>query len=238
MKHHGGSRDLDPSVGGLDILCTSLNSSHSLALLILPPAELGGRERERLLGLSSISPIFVTLSLVAWKKDFVRVGLGSRTPRLRFRGGNLVRTGLLSPAAKEDWVRVGLGSRVLGRGALSDRGPLVRRLVIPVRVPKGVDSTDIDRLGPASDESVADPFPRVVRRGNTILDGAEPEAGGGRGDGIVRRGVEVGRRRYRARLHTVFRSHFWILLKRVYSRDSFKGNFRPICLQPISQRFA
>jgi len=163
-KHHGGSRDLERSVGSLDFFCTFLNSSHRLVLLISIPTELGGRERDRLLGLSS---------LVAWKDDFDRVGLGSRTLRLRLRGGNLPRTGLLSlVAAKEDWERVGLGSRVLGpeylgRGvlvAVSERGLLVRRLAIPTPAPNGLDSTGgIDRLGPASDESVTDPSVLVVR---------------------------------------------------------------------------
>jgi len=47
---HGGSRDLDRSLGDFDFACTSLNSSHSLVLLRLPPASLGAWEREGLLG--------------------------------------------------------------------------------------------------------------------------------------------------------------------------------------------
>lgn len=60
MSFYGGSLDRVRSVGGLDFLCTSLSSSHSLVLLTSPPAELGGRDREGLLGLSSL--FFVTRS--------------------------------------------------------------------------------------------------------------------------------------------------------------------------------
>jgi len=66
-ERHGGSRDLDRSVGGFDFdfPCTSLNSSHNLVLLRSPPAELGALEREGLLGLLSISLLFVPFSLTA-----------------------------------------------------------------------------------------------------------------------------------------------------------------------------
>ena len=113
-------------------------------------------------------------------------------------------------------MRVGLGSRVLGpeylrRGALdavSDRGLLIRRLAIPPRAPNGVDSVGTDRLGPASDAS-GPVSVRIVRRDKTFGVSAELEAAGGWEDGTVSRRVEVGRRRYRARLCNIrFRLYF------------------------------
>jgi len=64
MQHHGGSRDLDRSVGGRDFLGTSLNSSHSLVLVILVPTPSPtALEREPLLGFSSLSISFVAVDL-------------------------------------------------------------------------------------------------------------------------------------------------------------------------------
>jgi len=94
--------------------------------------------------------------------------------------------------------------------AVSDRGLLASRLAISVRAPNGLDRPGIDRLGPASDESAVDPSVRVVRRGKALKDGAESRVAGGRDDGFGRRAVEVGRRRYRARL----RDRFQIVLLR------------------------
>lgn len=143
--------------------------------------------------------------------------MGSRTPRLRFFRGNRARIGLLfSPAVKDDWVCVGLGSWVLrtvylGCGAfvpVSDRGPL--RFVSLVCALNSLEDTDIVRFRPASDDSAVDDSAvdsaaSVARRGKTLQDG--PELAGIREDGFRRRGVEVGTRRYRARLQIVFRFH-------------------------------
>jgi hypothetical protein len=175
-EHHGGSLDFEYSTGGFDFILTSLNSSHSLVLLISPPAELGGRELERILGLSFF---VIALRFVVRRDEFDRVGLGSRV----------------------------LGLEYMGRGvlvAVSDRGLLVRRLAIPLRAPNGLDRPCMDQLGPASDESAIDPSVRVVLRGKSLKDGAEPGPAEGREDGIVRGALDVGRRRYRARLRDRF----------------------------------
>ena len=121
------------------------------------------------------------LSLVV-ARDLESVELSSRNPLIRLLAGNLERTGLIL-SMKEEWVRVGLGSRGLGLKnlgrwaliAVSDRGLLVRRVAIPSRVPSGVDSVGVDRLGTTADESTTDPSVRRV----------EPKTAGSREDGIV-----------------------------------------------------
>lgn len=128
-------------MGGLDFLCTSLNSSQSFVLLRSPPAELGGRDGDILLGLPSLS--LKPLACVASNDILERAGLGSLNPRLRLRAGSLEPMSVVSgPGATEDCVRVGLGARLgeleyLGREALAlERGLLERRLAIPDRAPK------------------------------------------------------------------------------------------------------
>jgi hypothetical protein len=105
-------------------------------------------------------------------------------------------------------VRVGLSSRVpepayFGRGtltAVSDRGLLERRLAIPVRAPSGLERIGVDWLGPASGIS-------GVRLGSAFRDGVETGIREDREVEFVKRGVEVGSRRYRARLHKVCSIH-------------------------------
>jgi hypothetical protein len=121
-----------------------------------PPVELGGREFGYLLGLSSLS---VVALLVVWRGDFDRVGLSSRALGLEY-----IRRGVLV--------------------AVIDRGLLASRLAISVRAPNGLDRPGISRLGPASDESAADPSVRIVRRGKALKDGAESRVTVGRDDGV------------------------------------------------------
>lgn len=98
-------------------------------------------------------------------------------------------------------MRVGLRSRVaeavyFGRDALaavSDRGLLESRLAIPVRALSGLECMGVDWLGLASGIS-------GVRLGR---DGVGTGMKEDRGAGFVRRGVIVGSRRYRARLHRI-----------------------------------
>jgi hypothetical protein len=98
-------------------------------------------------------------------------------------------------------VRVGLGSFVLGPDclgrwtdlAVSDRDLLERRLAIPVREPIGLDRIGVVRLGPGSEITAVGPW-------NALRDGVGTGTGATREDGFGRRGADVGRRRYRARL--------------------------------------
>jgi len=126
--------------------------------------------------LLGLSSLSVVALLVVWRGDFDRVGLSPRALGLEY-----IRRGVLV--------------------AVIDRG---LRLAISVRAPNGLDRPGINRLGPASDESAADPSVRIVRRGKALNDGAESRVTVGRDDEDGRRAVEVGRRRYRARLHDRF----------------------------------
>lgn len=136
-------------------------------------------------------------------------GLGGRGARLGFRERKVERTGLLSRVgAREDCVRVGLNSRVLGleylgRGtliAVSERGLLESKLAIPERVLKGLGGCGVCKFASTS-ESTTDPSVRVVRLGKAFRDRIGPEGMGCRPGGGLGRGIDVGKRRYRARLY-------------------------------------